>query len=67
MNLNYFIFAEANTDMAEGTEQSSCLDDAFTTSMLKKNDEALGKLQQAIDNGENFDIGKLRNKYKKLI
>ncbi|KAL3997199.1 hypothetical protein ACH3XW_9880 [Acanthocheilonema viteae] len=48
--------AETNADMAEGTEQNSCLDDAFTTSMLKKNDEALGKLQQAIDNCENFDI-----------
>nr|CRZ24884.1 Bm10382 [Brugia malayi] len=47
---------ETNTDMAEDTEQNSYLDDAFTTSMLKKNDEALGKLQQAIDNNENFDI-----------
>ncbi|VDO40958.1 unnamed protein product [Onchocerca flexuosa] len=48
---------KTNTDMADDTEKSSYLDDAFTTSMLKKNDEALGKLQQAIDNNENFDIG----------
>ncbi|EJW85708.1 hypothetical protein WUBG_03382 [Wuchereria bancrofti] len=50
---------ETNTDMAEDTEHNSYLDDAFTTSMLKKNDEALGKLQQAIDNNENFDIAKI--------
>lgn len=44
--------------MAGDVEQSSHLDAAFTTSMLKKNNEALEKLQHAVDNGENFDIGK---------
>ncbi|VDK84265.1 unnamed protein product [Litomosoides sigmodontis] len=47
---------ESNIAMAEDSDANSCLDDAFTTSMLKKNDEALAKLQQAIDNSENFDI-----------
>lgn len=59
LNCNYFVvFAETNIAMAEDADANSCLDDAFTTSMLKKNDEALAKLQQAIDNSENFDIGK---------
>uniref|UniRef100_A0A0R3RGH1 FLYWCH-type domain-containing protein n=1 Tax=Elaeophora elaphi TaxID=1147741 RepID=A0A0R3RGH1_9BILA len=53
---------DANTDMVEGTEQNSCLDDAFAISMLKKNDEALGKLQQAIDNCEN-DVSLVDNVY----
>lgn len=51
-------FLLENVSAAHGTLYSNFLDEAFAASMLKKNEEALEKLQQAVDNKETFDIGK---------
>ncbi|VDM95321.1 unnamed protein product [Thelazia callipaeda] len=46
-----------SNDVRELIGKGSFLDAAFTASMLKNNRDALGKLHQAIDKNEIFDIG----------
>lgn len=53
-DLKYFL-APSN---AEIVYNNDLLDQAFTASMFKRNDEALEKLVQAIEIKANFDIGK---------
>ncbi|VDN17640.1 unnamed protein product [Gongylonema pulchrum] len=53
---NYNCSEPEPADVCADASPNSCLHQAFTASMHKRNDEALEKLQEAIDNNESFDI-----------